>query len=214
MLLQNVNRRQDRDDSVMIGKNKPLVPFGTYLHEENLAQLKNKRQCFWETEPSYSGKAEIWYALRMACEADTIETAQIIVDSAELIFPTGKFTDGCYDNLGNRYVIPEYCIGPVDFTSLEVETKTQDFEKKQSLLEIKEVENFDVKVRLSLGNDIVLNISSEMKIAMLKQLIKEQIAFTPTSIVVIYFGSVLEDSVKIRSTKVDGTAILQAMVIQ
>ncbi|KAI8918470.1 hypothetical protein DFJ77DRAFT_295457 [Powellomyces hirtus] len=72
--------------------------------------LKRMREEFWDTAPSYSGRAEIWQALRAACEAATLELAQAIVDSANMTVPTGKLSDGCYDELGNNYRIPLYCI--------------------------------------------------------------------------------------------------------
>ena len=61
---------------------------------------------------------EIWQTIRLACEADDLLTAQAIIDSAQIKIPTGKFTDGCFDELGNHYVIPDYCIGPISYLIL------------------------------------------------------------------------------------------------
>lgn len=69
-------------------------------------QLETQRNVFWETQPAYGGANNVWLSLRMACEANNLETAQAIIDSIGLNFPTGKLTDGCYDQLGNLYVIP------------------------------------------------------------------------------------------------------------
>ncbi|KAJ3077933.1 hypothetical protein HK102_004853 [Quaeritorhiza haematococci] len=73
-------------------------------------QLRSQRDEFWDTQPSYSGRQEIWMALRLACEAATQEDAQAIIDSANITIPTGNLTEGCYDELGNHYVIPIFCI--------------------------------------------------------------------------------------------------------
>ena len=61
------------------------------------------------------GRVEIWQTLKLACEADDLGTAQAIIDSANIKVPTGKFTDGCFDELGNHYVIPSYCIGVIEY---------------------------------------------------------------------------------------------------
>lgn len=55
------------------------------------------------------GRREIWDALRAACSADDVEMAQAIVDSANVILPTGQLTEA-YDELGNKYTIPLFCI--------------------------------------------------------------------------------------------------------
>ncbi|KAJ3020261.1 Ubiquitin domain-containing protein 2 [Thoreauomyces humboldtii] len=72
--------------------------------------LKRQREEFWDTSPSYSGSAHIWVALRAACEASTLEEAQEILDTNHMTVPTGKLSDGCYDELGAHYRIPLYCI--------------------------------------------------------------------------------------------------------
>ncbi|ORX88316.1 hypothetical protein K493DRAFT_341370 [Basidiobolus meristosporus CBS 931.73] len=75
-----------------------------------LEQLKAKRDEFWETAPTYEvGRREIWQRLRTVCETTDLSQAQSIVDSLRLSVPTGHLSDGCYDELGNRYIIPIYC---------------------------------------------------------------------------------------------------------
>ncbi|KAJ1969048.1 hypothetical protein H4R35_006253 [Dimargaris xerosporica] len=96
--------------------NKPLVAQRHYVWKSDRVppitrrQLEQERQAFWDTAPEYDGKREIWQALHSVCQASTKADAQAIVDSAQITVPTGRLCDGCYDALGNRYVIPLYCL--------------------------------------------------------------------------------------------------------
>ena len=66
------------------------------------------------------GRLEIWQALRYACESEDLVFAQTILDSVNVTIPTGNLANGCYDELGNRYVIPVYCIvDPINLTKDE-----------------------------------------------------------------------------------------------
>jgi hypothetical protein len=98
------------------GKNKRLKKdFNKYFKYEKKiteAQLKAKREEFWDTAPMFDGKVEIWSALRAAVEAlenKNHQLAQAIIDSANIIVPNGHLND-CYDELGNRYQIPVYVL--------------------------------------------------------------------------------------------------------
>lgn len=55
-----------------------------------MGQLRSKRDEFWETQPAFDGRREIWDALRAACETDDQTLAQAIVDGASISLPTGK----------------------------------------------------------------------------------------------------------------------------
>ncbi|KAJ1983388.1 hypothetical protein H4R34_001302 [Dimargaris verticillata] len=96
--------------------NKPLVSKRHYVWKSDRtppithSQLEQDRQAFWDTAPEYEGKREIWQALHSVCQASSKADAQAIVDSAQITVPTGRLCDGCYDALGNRYVVPLYCL--------------------------------------------------------------------------------------------------------
>lgn len=72
-------------------------------------QLLSKRDDFWDTSPSYGGKPEIWQALRAAAETEDVATAQAIMDAVNVTLPAGNLTL-VYDELGNKYEIPPYCL--------------------------------------------------------------------------------------------------------
>ncbi|KAJ1915159.1 hypothetical protein H4219_004463 [Mycoemilia scoparia] len=74
-----------------------------------LRELENQRRIFWETAPAYEGRAEIWQALEQICTTNDEIFAAAIIESANIKVPTGRLYDGCYDELGNRYLIPSYC---------------------------------------------------------------------------------------------------------
>ncbi|KAJ1962971.1 hypothetical protein IWQ62_003364 [Dispira parvispora] len=95
--------------------NRPLVSNRHYAWKSTNPQLtrsilERERLAFWDTAPTYGGRAEIWQALKLAIEADTRALAQAIVDSVQISIPTGRLTDGCFDELGNYYLVPIYCL--------------------------------------------------------------------------------------------------------
>jgi len=100
--------------SVLKEGDKKLVPVSTYSWESESPMTKEdvnkRREEFWITSPNYDGRQEIWQALKAVCETDSLEMAQAIIESAGIKVPTGKLTDGCYDELGNQYVLPNFCL--------------------------------------------------------------------------------------------------------
>jgi Ubiquitin-binding domain len=102
--------QQGRGATVVTGTNKKLKDFSIYEWSSDVPitaeQLQSDRNKYWETQPSYGGRVEVWQSLRLACESGQVSTAQAIIDSMNITVPTGKLTDGCYDELGAQYVIP------------------------------------------------------------------------------------------------------------
>lgn len=79
---------------VTIGKNKPLHSEKQWKSETpiTMGQLRSKRDEYWETQPAFEGRREIWDALRAACtacETNDLTLAQAIVDGANITLPTG-----------------------------------------------------------------------------------------------------------------------------
>ncbi|CAO3581856.1 unnamed protein product [Absidia cylindrospora] len=87
------------------------------------ARLREQRNTFWETAPFYEGRSEIWQAIQAAMTTDDIILAQSILDAANIKLPTGNPAEGCYDELGNRYEIPLYCL--VDPTNVVPDTEEE-----------------------------------------------------------------------------------------
>lgn len=58
------------------------------------AELRAKREDFWDTAPTFDGRREIWQALRAACETTDLAMAQAILSSANISLPGGMFLCG------------------------------------------------------------------------------------------------------------------------
>ncbi|KAJ5578067.1 uncharacterized protein N7459_007031 [Penicillium hispanicum] len=74
------------------------------------AQLDRERREFFETR--VTGRPEVWAALSSAIslmQAGDLTTAQGIVDAAGVTIPTGDLCEGCYDEQGVLYRLPQ-CI--------------------------------------------------------------------------------------------------------
>jgi hypothetical protein len=76
----------------------------------NRADLDRERREFFETR--VTGRPEVWAALSTAIalmRGGDLTTAQSIVDAAGVTIPTGDLCEGCYDEQGVLYRLPE-CI--------------------------------------------------------------------------------------------------------
>ena len=100
-----------------VGKNQPLKKEKMKWKSEvplTQGQLRSKRDEFWDTAPAFEGRKEIWDALKAAssaAEANDYQLAQAIIDGAYICLPSGSLLES-YDELGNRYQLPIYCLSP------------------------------------------------------------------------------------------------------
>ncbi|KXZ42686.1 hypothetical protein GPECTOR_124g486 [Gonium pectorale] len=82
------------------------------------AQLKYKRDEFWDTQPHYGGDRNIWDALKAACEADP-DTCKLLIESAGIIVAAPDMTV-CYDERGFKYELPKFVLSdPVNLVKDE-----------------------------------------------------------------------------------------------
>ncbi|KAI9029925.1 hypothetical protein CLU79DRAFT_413630 [Phycomyces nitens] len=125
------------DDPHTATKGKPFKRAQlSWVAEEPItrAQLDRQRTAFWETAPSYEGRREIWQALQAACSTPDIHLARSILDAANVTLPTGNPAEGCFDELGNRYEIPLYClVDPSNLVSEETSTHEDESETAQMI---------------------------------------------------------------------------------
>lgn len=124
----NTNRRR-----------RPNVPLSEHFNEPvrqhvwhskhriwTRAQLDRERREFFETR--VTGRPEMWAALSTAIsliQADDLATAQSIVDAAGITIPTGDLCEGCYDEQGVLYRLPQ-CIVSDPENMAESDTKSAD----------------------------------------------------------------------------------------
>jgi Ubiquitin-binding domain len=92
--------------------------------------LHRQRTEFWETAPQYDGLVDSWNTLRVAVELshqNDLSTAQAVLNSAGITVPTGDLGHGCYDELGHRFVLPDFVLSePSNILDDEVELKPRD----------------------------------------------------------------------------------------
>mmetsp|Transcript_31339 Transcript_31339/g.99979 ORF Transcript_31339/g.99979 Transcript_31339/m.99979 type:complete len:148 (+) Transcript_31339:496-939(+) len=87
-------------------------PPKAWKHEKIIGptKLAKLRDDFWECQPHYGGKKEIWEALKASCECmltGDMTMARTIVEASGIRVVRPDFT--CvYDSLGNKYDLPKY----------------------------------------------------------------------------------------------------------
>ncbi|KAF0552763.1 ubiquitin domain-containing protein 2-like [Gigaspora margarita] len=203
------------------GGNRPFSKKGVTWTSETpitIRQLKKKRDAFWETAPSYEGYKVIWDALRHACESNDTEYAQLILNAAKITIPTGNLVDGCYDELGNRYAIPAYCL--VDPTNLirddEESSELDDETIPDLLLEQSTTNLLPIVIRLSnSAEDVQINVNPKIDtIDSLKLKLCENQRLDPKKFLVRFFflGSLLDGKTKVVDVKLDQGQVLQALI--
>lgn len=108
------SRRVRRVSNIPLGEhyNEPVRVHVWYSKRRtwNRADLDRERREFFETR--VTGRPEVWAALSTAItlmRGGDLATAQSIVDAAGVTIPTGDLSEGCYDEQGVLYRLPQ-CI--------------------------------------------------------------------------------------------------------
>nr|XP_055026529.1 ubiquitin domain-containing protein 1a [Misgurnus anguillicaudatus] len=191
-------------------KDKPKWKSGYPMTE---SQLCRKRDEFWDTAPAFDGRKEIWDALKaaaVALECNDHELAQAIIDGANITLPHGSLME-CYDELGNRYQLPVYCLAaPVNLIS---ECNDYNVSEHSELQEKKETE-FELKVRLSTGKDIRLGASMANSIRQLKKQLEVQEDIDATCQRWFFSGKLLTDKTRLQDTKIQKDFVIQVIINQ
>lgn len=113
-VVQGQRRRTFYPSQFPLGEhfNSPLRPHTWYSKRRtwSRAQLEQERKEFFETR--VTGRDEVWAALSAAISfirADDFATAQSMIDAVGVTVPTGDLCEGCYDEQGVLYRLPQ-CI--------------------------------------------------------------------------------------------------------
>ncbi|GAB6023258.1 Ubiquitin domain-containing protein 2 [Chamberlinius hualienensis] len=199
---------------VSIGKNQPLrheilkwksdVPLTD-------GQLRSKRDEFWDTAPAFEGRKEIWDALKaasLAAESNDYTLAQAIIDGANISLPNGTLTDG-YDELGNRYQLPIYCLSaPVNMIEGNAENETtSDSESASNGLET------ILRLRLSTtGREVKLAVRSADSILCAKRKLQAQESVDPSCQRWFFGGKLLNDKMKLEEVKIPTGYVVQVVI--
>ncbi|CAG0917378.1 unnamed protein product, partial [Notodromas monacha] len=178
-------------------------------------QLVSKRDEFWDTAPVFEGRKEIWDALRAAAsafEAEDFDLAQAILDGANIMLPTGSLVE-CYDELGNRYQLPVYCLShPLNLVK-------ESLDSEDSLSDVAEPESSKADVFLccrlsSTGKDdkLAVRLCDTIRIAKRRLQLQQGMEYEPSSQRWFYGGKLLSDSTTVEDCKIPAGHVIQVIV--
>ncbi|XP_074856064.1 ubiquitin domain-containing protein 1 isoform X1 [Carettochelys insculpta] len=198
------------------GRNEPLRkerPRWKSDYPMTAGQLRSRRDEFWDTAPAFEGRKEIWDALKAAAyavEANDLALAQAILDGASITLPHGSLTE-CYDELGNRYQLPVYCLAPPANLILERggEESTEPPEPAPGPRH-----EFPLKVRLSTGKDLRLSASMADTVGQLKRRLQAQEGVEPGWQRWFFSGKLLTDRTRLHEAKIQQDFVIQVIVNQ
>ena len=141
----------------------------------------------------------------MICQEnfDDLELAQSILEGCGVILPVGLLTE-IYDETGFRYKLPPYCVcNPVLSDNIDSIVHSKPLESTLST----------VKIRLSDGKDLTLDLEGEQLVSDLKNaLTRHENLCSKQRIVVLWCGRLLDDNIQLSSLNLPKNAILQVML--
>jgi len=203
-------------NNVTIGKNKSLSSEKPKWKSEipiTMGQLRSKRDEYWETQPAFEGRKEIWDALRAAAETDDMALAQAFVDGANITLPSGQLSDA-YDELGNHYTVPLYCISlPTNIITCEDASSPNDAAARDNILKEPSGEELLIKIRLSTSNkDTKMTVRTGETIGAIKHRIHNDFGVAPNKQRCFFAGKLLYDKLTIGETKISRGYVVQIVV--
>uniref|UniRef100_A0A4W6F358 Ubiquitin domain containing 2 n=1 Tax=Lates calcarifer TaxID=8187 RepID=A0A4W6F358_LATCA len=193
---------------VALGRNQPLKrerPKWKSDYPMTEGQLRSKRDEFWDTAPAFEGRKEIWDALRAAAsafESNDHLLAQAILDGASITLPHGALTE-CYDELGNRYQLPVYCLSPpVNM----IEERSDDDPGSGGECQL--------RLRLSTGRDLRLAVRSTDTVGMMKRRLQSQEGVPATTQRWFFSGRPLTDRLRLDQLNISRDYVVQVILSQ
>ncbi|KAL0178126.1 hypothetical protein M9458_027020, partial [Cirrhinus mrigala] len=117
----------------------------------------------------------------------------------------------CYDELGNRYQLPAYCLAPP--VNLVSEGNDRNVSEHSELQEKKE-KKFQLKVRLSTGKDLRLSATMADSIRQLKKQLQIQEDIDAANQRWFFSGKLLTDKTRLLDTKMQKDFVIQVIVSQ
>ncbi|XP_069507485.1 ubiquitin domain-containing protein 2 isoform X2 [Ambystoma mexicanum] len=176
-------------------------------------QLRSKRDEFWDTAPAFEGRKEIWDALRAAAhafESNDHELAQAILDGANITLPHGALTE-CYDELGNRYQLPVYCLAPpINMIEEKSDIETLDIPEPNP----NSGHECQLRLRLSTGKDLKLLVRSTDTVYHMKRRLHTTEGVEPASQRWFFSGRPLTDKMRLEELKIPKDYVVQVIVSQ
>ncbi|XP_070332936.1 ubiquitin domain-containing protein 2 isoform X2 [Odocoileus virginianus] len=201
---------------VALGRNQPLKkekPKWKSDYPMTDGQLRSKRDEFWDTAPAFEGRKEIWDALKAAAhafESNDHELAQAIIDGANITLPHGALTE-CYDELGNRYQLPVYCLAPpINMIEEKSDIETLDIPEPPPNSGYES----QLRLRLSTGKDLKLVVRSTDTVYHMKRRLHAAEGVEPASQRWFFSGRPLTDKMKLEELKIPKDYVVQVIMSQ
>ena len=216
-------------DHRAVGKNQPLKKDRPKWKSDvplTEGQLRSKRDEFWDTAPAFDGRKEIWDALKAAAyasESRDFALAQAIIDGACISLPSGSLLDS-YDELGNRYQLPVYCISaPINLIqnqdSLNSSSDSPSPESEPyrpgtaAIVQRPAGEEIVIKFRISaLQNDIKMSIFTKESVLHAKHRLALAHGFEASDQRWYFGGRLLHDKVKFEEIKLQPGFVIQVVI--
>uniref|UniRef100_A0A3Q3E7Z0 Ubiquitin domain containing 2 n=1 Tax=Labrus bergylta TaxID=56723 RepID=A0A3Q3E7Z0_9LABR len=185
-----------------LGRNQPLKrerPKWKSDYPMTEGQLRSKRDEFWDTAPAFEGRKEIWDALRAAAILDgaSITLPHVLIFFFS-IFP-GALTE-CYDELGNRYQLPVYCLSP-PVNMIEEHSEEPDGSGGECQL----------RLRLSTGRDLRLAVRSSDTVGMMKRRLQSQEGVPSPTQRWFFSGRPLTDRLRLDQLNISRDYVVQVI---
>ncbi|CAL8280238.1 unnamed protein product [Arctogadus glacialis] len=209
---------------VALGRNQPLKrerPKWKSDYPMTEGQLRSKRDEFWDTAPAFEGRKEIWDALRAAAsafESGDHMLAQAILDGASITLPHGALTE-CYDELGNRYQLPVYCLCP-PVNMIEEHSDEPDGSDPDSgaadpsgATPAPGGERL-LRLRLSTGRDLRLAVRSADTVGAMKRRLQAVEGVAPAAQRWFFSGRPLTDRLRLDQLNVSRDYVVQVIISQ
>lgn len=177
--------------------------------------MRSKRDEFWDTAPAFEGRKEIWDALKAAAyaaESNDYPLAQAIIDGANISLPNGTLLD-CYDELGNRYQLPIYCVSaPINLIE-ECSDSESPSPESEPIGGTAGGEELFVKFRISPScNDVKMGVLSKESIISAKKKLAILENIEPSRQRWFFGGRLLSDKLKIEDVKLQTGFVVQVVV--
>ncbi|KAG7217077.1 hypothetical protein INR49_027617, partial [Caranx melampygus] len=228
---------------VALGRNQPLKrerPKWKSDYPMTEGQLRSKRDEFWDTAPAFEGRKEIWDALRAAAsafESNDHLLAQAILDGASITLPhaykvepdrvikqqaqEGALTE-CYDELGNRYQLPVYCLSPpvnmIEERSDEPDGSDPDSGAADpstgSASDPDSGGECQLRLRLSTGRDLRLAVRSTDTVGMMKRRLQSQEGVPASTQRWFFSGRPLTDRLRLDQLNISRDYVVQVILSQ
>ncbi|XP_016897222.1 ubiquitin domain-containing protein 2 isoform X2 [Cynoglossus semilaevis] len=209
------------------GRNQPLKrerPKWKSDYPMTEGQLRSKRDEFWDTAPAFDGRKEIWDALRAAAsafESSDHLLAQAILDGASITLPHGALTE-CYDELGNRYQLPVYCLSPpvnmIEERSDDLDCSDPDSGAADPSTggtgESGSVGERQLRLRLSTGRDLRLPVRSTDTVGMMKRRLQSQEGVPAPTQRWFFSGRPLTDRLRLDQLNISRDYVVQVILSQ